>query len=99
MSDTYVTVEATGTLTPDTEAAIARIQAAHEKLMDRLAEVVAADHEAARVEDQDYEEARAAQRHTEYQAYLCMMIDGGCLCVALGFDDWWARFHPAAVTS
>lgn len=26
--------------------------------------------------------------HAEYRAYLCMMTDHGCDCVALEFVDW-----------
>lgn len=26
--------------------------------------------------------------HAEYRAYLCMMSDHGCDCVALDFDEW-----------
>jgi len=26
--------------------------------------------------------------HAEYRAYLCMMSDHGCDCVALSFDGW-----------
>ena len=26
--------------------------------------------------------------HAEYRAYLCMMSDHGCDCVALDFDHW-----------
>ena len=38
--------------------------------------------------DQEDAEAQAAARRAEYSAYLCMMSDHGCICVALGFDDW-----------
>jgi hypothetical protein len=27
-------------------------------------------------------------RHAEYRAYLCMMTDHGCDCVALPFEAW-----------
>ncbi len=32
--------------------------------------------------------ARIEARHAEYRAYLCMMSDHGCECVALAFDQW-----------
>jgi len=33
-------------------------------------------------------ETDQAARHVEYQAYLCMMTDHGCECVALDFEAW-----------
>lgn len=33
-------------------------------------------------------DAAEAILHAEYRAYLCMMSDHGCECVALGFDAW-----------
>jgi hypothetical protein len=45
--------------------------------------VVDADHEAARAEI-----AADAERHAQYRAYLCSMIDHGCDFLALGFDRW-----------
>jgi hypothetical protein len=79
------------TYNAEMDAKIARYQVA-------WLESLAADHEAALIEDQAYEEARAAQRlaeysayvqrRAEYLAYLCMMSDHGCACVALGFYDW-----------
>lgn len=48
--------------------------------------------------DQDRDEARAAQWRAEYSDYLCMMSDHGCVCLALGFDDWARTAHPAATS-
>lgn len=55
---------------------------------------LAADHEAALIENQTREEARAAQWRAEYSAYKCSMFEHGCICLALGFDEWAAVTHP-----
>lgn len=34
--------------------------------------------------------------HAEYRAYLCMMSDHGCECVALDFDHWLAVWVASA---
>jgi hypothetical protein len=49
----------------------------------RLAAVVDADRAAALAEI-----AADVERHAEYRAYLCSMIDHGCDCLALDFDRW-----------
>lgn len=61
-----------------------------------MATLVEADHAAARVVEAaatERAEALAAERHREYRAYLCSMTDHGCLCIALGFDEWAAVSH------
>lgn len=73
-ADAYVQITATGTLSPDTEAAIARIQVAHQQLMDRLAEIVDEDHTAALVEDQDRARAGALQ-HAAMRGEINRMIE------------------------